>query len=65
MYCDRCSANNLTNFPVCPRCAWEIVIIHTRRQEICRMIYGVPLSTSTSTISVRLTPQTLEEVEMG
>jgi hypothetical protein len=55
MDCDRCGADNLTDLPVCPGCAREVVFTHTRRQEIARLIYGSALSTSTSTISVRLT----------
>lgn len=61
MNCDRCGNDNLTDLPVCPSCAREVVFTHTRRQEIARLIYGSALSTSTSTISVRLTPQTREE----
>lgn len=63
MDCDRCGADNLTDLPVCPSCAREVIFTHMRRQEIGRLIYGSPLPTSTSTISVPLTPQTPEEIE--
>jgi len=33
MNCDRCGNDNLTDLPVCPSCAREVVFTHPRQTE--------------------------------